>query len=61
VLEKGLRILEPALASAAGGELPADVAFVLHDSHGFPVDLCDVLARQRGLRLDVEGVSWAAH
>jgi alanyl-tRNA synthetase len=35
--------------------LPGDVAFKLHDTYGFPVDLTEELAAERGVRIDRAG------
>jgi len=35
--------------------LPGPVAFLLHDTYGFPVDLTRLMARERGLSVDMEG------
>ena len=32
--------------------VPGEVAFLLHDTYGFPSDLTDVMARERGLTVD---------
>ena len=37
---------------AAAGAVPGEVAFLLHDTYGFPSDLTDVMARERGLSVD---------
>ncbi|MGB3541698.1 alanine--tRNA ligase, partial [Rubrivirga sp.] len=34
------------------GSVPGEVAFLLHDTYGFPSDLTDVMARERGLTVD---------
>ncbi len=53
-LENGMEILDAALA---GGQkvLPGDVAFKLHDTFGFPLDLSADVCRERGLSVDEEG------
>ena len=35
--------------------VPGELAFVLYDTYGFPIDLTEVMARERGLTVDVEG------
>jgi alanyl-tRNA synthetase len=57
-LDKGLKILEEALASA-GGLLPGAVIFKLYDTYGFPVDLTNDIARERGITLDTVGFEQA--
>jgi alanyl-tRNA synthetase len=43
-------------ASVAREEsVPGQVAFLLHDTYGFPVDLTRLMARERGLDVDMEG------
>nr|WP_153004429.1 alanine--tRNA ligase [Tepidimonas taiwanensis] len=53
-LEHGMAILDAALA---GGQttLPGDVAFKLHDTYGFPLDLTNDVCRERGVAVDVAG------
>jgi alanyl-tRNA synthetase len=55
-LDRGLRIFEEAVAGQSGKEFSAEVAFKLSDTYGFPVDLTEVLARERGLTLDLQKV-----
>ena len=55
-IENGMKMLEQALA---GGKkvLDGETAFTLYDTFGFPLDLTELMARERGLtRLLVEGV-----
>lgn len=40
---------------AREGTLPGEVAFLLHDTYGFPIDLTQLMARERGLSVDMEG------
>jgi alanyl-tRNA synthetase len=35
--------------------IPGDEAFRLHDTFGFPIDLTELIARERGYRVDVDG------
>ncbi len=55
-LQQGMRILEEALrrAYSAAGDLPAEVAFDLHDTYGFPFDLTREIAAERDMRVDEE-------
>ena len=53
-LRAGLGRLEEAFASG-DSVLPGDVAFTLHDTHGFPVELTEELARDAGITVDRAG------
>ena len=53
-LRAGLSRLEEAFASG-DTVLPGDVAFSLHDTHGFPVELTEELARDAGVTVDRAG------
>ena len=57
-LAHGMEILDSALASGAQ-QLPGDVAFKLHDTYGFPLDLTNDVCRERGLSVDEEGFNAA--
>jgi len=53
-IANGMDILESALAALpAGATLTGDVAFKLHDTFGFPVDLTADVCRERGVAVDV--------
>ncbi|MFB6272141.1 MAG: alanine--tRNA ligase, partial [Salinibacter sp.] len=41
--------------TARDGTLPGEVAFLLHDTYGFPIDLTRLMARERDLGVDMEG------
>lgn len=53
-LEIGMTILDTALAGGAK-VLPGDVAFKLHDTYGFPLDLSADVCRERGVEVDEAG------
>jgi len=40
-------------ANASGGKFPGEIAFLLYDSYGFPLDMTQLLASERGLAVDV--------
>jgi alanyl-tRNA synthetase len=54
-LEQGLRILEQDIAQLQGTVIPGGTVFKLYDTYGFPVDLTNDIARERGLTLDMVG------
>ncbi len=73
-LENGMEILDAALtpvcsepvegrASTGSGQpvtvLPGDVAFKLHDTYGFPLDLTNDVCRERGVTVDEAGFNAA--
>jgi alanyl-tRNA synthetase len=54
-LDKGMRILDEAVAQLSGNTIPGEVVFKLYDTYGFPVDLTADIARERKLELDLPG------
>ncbi|MDN6318215.1 MAG: alanine--tRNA ligase [Marinobacter sp.] len=58
-LDKGLRLLEQDIAELKGEIIPGNTIFTLYDTYGFPVDLTNDIARERGLTLDYEGYEQA--
>lgn len=54
-LSNGMQILDEAMVECKDGVLPGDIAFKLHDTYGFPVDLTGDVCRERGLTVDTEG------
>lgn len=58
-LDKGMKILEEDIAAlTADGNntvIPGKTVFTLYDTYGFPVDLTNDIARERGLTIDEEG------
>jgi len=57
-LEVGMQILDEALAGGVK-VLPGEVAFKLHDTYGFPLDLSADVCRERGLTVDAAGFNAA--
>ncbi len=53
-LARGLRLFEEVAGGNADG-IAGDDAFRLHDTYGFPLELTEELARERGLPVDVDG------
>jgi alanyl-tRNA synthetase len=49
-MERELRTTESSLSV-----FPGNIAFKLYDTYGFPLDLTELMARERGLTVDVEG------
>jgi alanyl-tRNA synthetase len=57
-LDRGLRLIDEEIAkvrASGGSALPGDVVFFLHGTHGFPWDLTQLIARERGLDIDLPG------
>jgi len=53
-LKTGLGILEDELADGHT-ELPGSTAFLLHDTYGFPLELTEEIAGERGVKVDGPG------
>ena len=51
-LARGLRLFEE--IASKGGDIPGEDAFRLHDTYGFPLELTQELARERGLGVNEE-------
>ena len=54
-LDQGMKILEEGIANLSGKVIPGDMVFKLYDTYGFPVDLTNDIARERGLSIDIDG------
>ena len=62
VFRKGISRLEEAVAdslSEGATVFPGSIAFELHDTWGFPIDITEVVVRDSGLEFDGEGFSQA--
>jgi alanyl-tRNA synthetase len=54
-LQTGLAILEDELGTIPdGGSLPGSVAFTLHDTYGFPIEVTEEIVADRGISVDIE-------
>ena len=45
--------LESFTSIASLSRVPGEIAFLLHDTYGFPIDLTQLMARERGRRVDM--------
>ena len=55
-LDRGIKMLDDRLAeNAASKTLPGTDAFVLYDTYGFPIDLTELIATEKGYSVDLEG------
>ena len=54
-LDQGMKILEQDISALPGKEIPGETVFRLYDTYGFPTDLTQDIARERGLTLDMAG------
>lgn len=51
-LDRGLHLFDEVVKDLSGTEFPAEEAFKLYDTFGFPYDLTDVMAREKGLSVN---------
>ena len=54
-LDRGLTILNEALDNIDGNVLDGETVFKLYDTYGFPADLTNDVARERGFTIDEDG------
>ena len=55
-LDRGIRMLEDNMARNAATKVVAGTdAFVLYDTYGFPIDLTELIAAEKGYTVDLEG------
>ena len=52
-LDRGLNLFEEEASKLTGTAFPAEAAFKLYDTFGFPVDLTQLLCRERGIPLEM--------
>ncbi len=55
-LDRGIRMLEDNMARNAASKMVAGTdAFVLYDTYGFPIDLTQLIAAEKGYQVDLDG------
>nr|MDT0253698.1 alanine--tRNA ligase [Endozoicomonas sp.] len=54
-LDKGMKLLEESIATMKGDVIAGETLFTLYDTYGFPVDLTEDIARERDLKVDIQG------
>jgi len=53
MLQNGMKLLESELPKINNGILPGDIAFKLFDTYGFPLDLTQMILRDKNMNVDV--------
>ena len=54
-LAQGMALLDSAIGKLEGRQIPGETVFRLYDTFGFPLDLTNDIARERGLTIDEAG------
>lgn len=55
-LSRGRNLLNRTIGKLNSSEIvPGDIAWRLYDTYGFPVDLTQLMAEERGLKIDMIG------
>lgn len=52
-LDRGIKMFDE--LDNEGGQVSGDDAFKLYDTYGFPIDLTEIMANERGLKVDLAG------
>ena len=55
MLQNGMKLLESELPKINNSMLPGDIAFKLFDTYGFPLDLTQMILRDKNMSVDVDG------
>jgi alanyl-tRNA synthetase len=53
-LDRGIKLFDEAAQRATNNVVSGDDAFKLHDTYGFPIDLTQVMATERGMTVDIQ-------
>ena len=55
-LDRGIRLMDDYIAkNTATKTIPGEDAFILYDTYGFPIDLTELIASEKGYTVDMEG------
>ena len=54
-LDRGIELFREECERIKAGQLSGGFAFKLYDTYGFPLDLTELMARERGMGVDVDG------
>src|SRR5215217_4667222 len=55
IYHSGMALLEAEIGRLSGGNFPGEMAFLLHDTYGFPVEVTREVLAERGISLDEAG------
>ena len=55
MLQNGMKLLDIEIPKVQNGILPGEIAFKLFDTYGFPLDLTQMILREKNLDVDVAG------
>jgi alanyl-tRNA synthetase len=59
-LDRGIKLLDSELERVGnGGTIPGEIAFTLSDTFGFPLDLTQLIATEKGISVDSDGFNAA--
>lgn len=61
-LDRGIALFEDVadtVSEDGGKQIPGDVVFKLYDTFGFPADLTEIMAEERGMSADIDGYNTA--
>ena len=53
-LATGINMLENVIRGLNGGKISGKDAFLLYDTYGFPIDLTELIAKEKGVEVDLE-------
>ncbi len=55
-LDRGIRLMDDYIAkNATTKTIPGEDAFILYDTYGFPIDLTELIASEKGYTVDMDG------